>query len=161
MYVLYIVLFCFFKPTESFGISLFIVFVYVHKLICTSVCVYSRSILMCLCLSSCLPGDTEWLPGQELPLSPWDLVRKPLSQCITIRLKGTNLATRVCACFAAPAAKTRITSTTADNKWHLVDEKGFTNQFGGICSVGRDDLPAEPHHMKDHLSLLSCNLTKE
>lgn len=38
-------------------------------------------------------GDTEWLPGQELPSSPWDLVRKPLSQCITIRLKGTNLAT--------------------------------------------------------------------
>uniref|UniRef100_A0A3P8T2A8 Cortactin-binding protein 2 n=1 Tax=Amphiprion percula TaxID=161767 RepID=A0A3P8T2A8_AMPPE len=31
--------------------------------------------------------DTEWLPSQELPLSPWDLVRKPLSQCITIRLK--------------------------------------------------------------------------
>uniref|UniRef100_A0A3B3UJ44 Cortactin-binding protein 2 n=1 Tax=Poecilia latipinna TaxID=48699 RepID=A0A3B3UJ44_9TELE len=31
--------------------------------------------------------DTEWLPGQELSLSPWDLVRKPLSQCITIRLK--------------------------------------------------------------------------
>uniref|UniRef100_A0A3B3VQ00 Cortactin-binding protein 2 n=1 Tax=Poecilia latipinna TaxID=48699 RepID=A0A3B3VQ00_9TELE len=30
--------------------------------------------------SLCLPGDTEWLPGQELSLSPWDLVRKPLSQ---------------------------------------------------------------------------------
>ncbi|XP_044048755.1 cortactin-binding protein 2 [Siniperca chuatsi] len=35
-------------------------------------------------------GDTEWLPGQELPLSPWDLVRKPLSQCITIRLKDLS-----------------------------------------------------------------------
>ncbi|XP_027869519.1 cortactin-binding protein 2 isoform X4 [Xiphophorus couchianus] len=35
-------------------------------------------------------GDTEWLPGQELPLSPWDLVRKPLSQFITIRLKGLS-----------------------------------------------------------------------
>lgn len=35
-----------------------------------------------------LPGDTEWLPGQELPLAPWDLVRKPLSQRITIRIKG-------------------------------------------------------------------------
>uniref|UniRef100_A0A3Q1ETH7 Cortactin-binding protein 2 n=1 Tax=Acanthochromis polyacanthus TaxID=80966 RepID=A0A3Q1ETH7_9TELE len=31
--------------------------------------------------------ETEWLPSQELPLSPWDLIRKPLSQCITIRLK--------------------------------------------------------------------------
>ncbi|PWA30412.1 hypothetical protein CCH79_00017662 [Gambusia affinis] len=41
-------------------------------------------------ISSILIGDTEWLPGQELPLSPWDLVRKPLSQCITIRLKGLS-----------------------------------------------------------------------
>ncbi|XP_026167012.1 cortactin-binding protein 2 [Mastacembelus armatus] len=41
-------------------------------------------------ISSFLIGDTEWLPGQELPLSPWDLVRKPLSQCITIRLKGLS-----------------------------------------------------------------------
>ncbi|XP_061576915.1 cortactin-binding protein 2 [Cololabis saira] len=39
-------------------------------------------------IASILIGDTQWLPGQELPLSPWDLVRKPLSQCITIRLKG-------------------------------------------------------------------------
>lgn len=39
-------------------------------------------------ISSILIGDTEWLPGQDLPLSPWDLVRKPLTQCITIRLKG-------------------------------------------------------------------------
>ncbi|XP_054878696.1 cortactin-binding protein 2 isoform X2 [Poeciliopsis prolifica] len=41
-------------------------------------------------ISSILIGDTEWLPGQELPLSPWDLVRKPLSQFITIRLKGLS-----------------------------------------------------------------------
>ncbi|XP_040894555.1 cortactin-binding protein 2 [Toxotes jaculatrix] len=41
-------------------------------------------------IASILIGDTEWLPGQELPLSPWDLVRKPLSQCITIRLKGLS-----------------------------------------------------------------------
>ncbi|KAM4734099.1 cortactin-binding protein 2 isoform 3-T3 [Anableps anableps] len=39
-------------------------------------------------ISSILIGDTQWLPGQELPLSPWDLVRKPLSQYITVRLKG-------------------------------------------------------------------------
>ncbi|XP_035011853.1 cortactin-binding protein 2 [Hippoglossus stenolepis] len=41
-------------------------------------------------IASILIGDTEWLPGQELPLSPWDLVRKPLSQCITVRLKGLS-----------------------------------------------------------------------
>ncbi|XP_062276407.1 cortactin-binding protein 2 [Scomber scombrus] len=39
-------------------------------------------------IASILIGDTEWFPGQELPLSPWDLLRKPLSQCVTIRLKG-------------------------------------------------------------------------
>ncbi|MEQ2304599.1 hypothetical protein AMECASPLE_028855, partial [Ameca splendens] len=47
-------------------------------------------------ISSTLIGDTKWLPGQELPVSPWDLVRKPLSQCIKIRLKGTNLAASFC-----------------------------------------------------------------
>lgn len=67
-----------------------------HLHFAQQVCVYSSTILTCLCLWFCPPGDTEWLPGQELSLSPWDLVRKPLSQCITIRLKGTNLATTVC-----------------------------------------------------------------
>ncbi|XP_034031623.1 cortactin-binding protein 2 [Thalassophryne amazonica] len=41
-------------------------------------------------IASILIGGTEWLPGQELPVSPWDLVRKPLSQQITIRLKGLS-----------------------------------------------------------------------
>uniref|UniRef100_A0A4W5RHQ9 Uncharacterized protein n=1 Tax=Hucho hucho TaxID=62062 RepID=A0A4W5RHQ9_9TELE len=41
-------------------------------------------------MASILIGDTVWLPGQELSLSPWDLVRKPLSQHITIRLKGLS-----------------------------------------------------------------------
>ncbi|XP_045076628.1 cortactin-binding protein 2-like [Coregonus clupeaformis] len=41
-------------------------------------------------IASVLIGDTVWLPGQELSLSPWDLIRKPLSQHITIRLKGLS-----------------------------------------------------------------------
>ncbi|KAK1887379.1 Cortactin-binding protein 2, partial [Dissostichus eleginoides] len=41
-------------------------------------------------IASFIIGDTEWLPDQELPLSPWDLVRKPLSQSVTIRLKGLS-----------------------------------------------------------------------
>ncbi|KAK9516224.1 hypothetical protein VZT92_024167 [Zoarces viviparus] len=41
-------------------------------------------------IASILIGDTEWLPDQELPLSPWDLVRKPLGQSITLRLKGLS-----------------------------------------------------------------------
>uniref|UniRef100_A0A3B5L3P8 Cortactin-binding protein 2 n=1 Tax=Xiphophorus couchianus TaxID=32473 RepID=A0A3B5L3P8_9TELE len=45
---------------------------------------------VCISLKSCT-SYTEWLPGQELPLSPWDLVRKPLSQFITILSLGSNV----------------------------------------------------------------------
>ncbi|XP_059420998.1 cortactin-binding protein 2 isoform X2 [Carassius carassius] len=38
-------------------------------------------------------GDAVWLPGQKLPQSPWDLIRKRLSQRITIRLKGLSECT--------------------------------------------------------------------
>ncbi|KAK5927474.1 hypothetical protein CgunFtcFv8_012628 [Champsocephalus gunnari] len=41
-------------------------------------------------IASFIIGDTAWSPDQELPLSPWDLVRKPLSQSVTIRLKGLS-----------------------------------------------------------------------
>ncbi|XP_077373386.1 cortactin-binding protein 2 [Festucalex cinctus] len=41
-------------------------------------------------ISSILIGGSEWQPGQELPVSPWDLVRKPLCQVITVRLKGLS-----------------------------------------------------------------------
>ncbi|XP_016143361.1 cortactin-binding protein 2-like [Sinocyclocheilus grahami] len=39
-------------------------------------------------MASVVIGDAVWLPGQELPQSPWDLVRKRLSRRITIHLKG-------------------------------------------------------------------------
>ncbi|KAK3549236.1 hypothetical protein QTP70_034233 [Hemibagrus guttatus] len=35
-------------------------------------------------------GDAVWLPGQELAQSPWDLIRKRLSQRISIHLKGLS-----------------------------------------------------------------------
>ncbi|CAL8376230.1 unnamed protein product [Arctogadus glacialis] len=41
-------------------------------------------------ISSVLIGDTVWMPGQDLSPSPWDLVRKPHSHRITIRLKGLS-----------------------------------------------------------------------
>ncbi|KTG41077.1 hypothetical protein cypCar_00023205 [Cyprinus carpio] len=47
--------------------------------------------LLSLCV--CISGDAVWLPGQELPQSPWDLVRKRLSQRITIHLKGLSECT--------------------------------------------------------------------
>ncbi|XP_051579643.1 cortactin-binding protein 2 [Myxocyprinus asiaticus] len=41
-------------------------------------------------MASVIIGDAIWLPGQELAQSPWDLVRKRLSQRITIHLKGLS-----------------------------------------------------------------------
>ncbi|XP_061780632.1 cortactin-binding protein 2 isoform X1 [Nerophis lumbriciformis] len=41
-------------------------------------------------IHSVLIGGTEWRLGQDLPVPPWDLVRKPLSQVITVRLKGLS-----------------------------------------------------------------------
>ncbi|XP_056621623.1 cortactin-binding protein 2 [Triplophysa dalaica] len=41
-------------------------------------------------VASVVIGDAVWLLGQELPQSPWDLVRKRLSQRITIHLKGLS-----------------------------------------------------------------------
>nr|XP_057930598.1 cortactin-binding protein 2 isoform X2 [Doryrhamphus excisus] len=41
-------------------------------------------------IASILIGGTEWQPGQELPVLPWDLVRKPHCQVITVRLKGLS-----------------------------------------------------------------------
>ncbi|XP_051512702.1 cortactin-binding protein 2-like isoform X2 [Myxocyprinus asiaticus] len=41
-------------------------------------------------MASVIIGDAVWLRGQELHQSPWDLVRKRLSQHITIHLKGLS-----------------------------------------------------------------------
>ncbi|XP_061679095.1 cortactin-binding protein 2 isoform X2 [Syngnathoides biaculeatus] len=41
-------------------------------------------------ISSVQIGGSEWRLGQELPVSPWDLVRKPLCQVITVQLKGLS-----------------------------------------------------------------------
>ncbi|XP_051726214.1 cortactin-binding protein 2 [Ctenopharyngodon idella] len=44
-------------------------------------------------MASVIIGDAVWLPGQELAQSPWDLIRKRLSQRITIHLKGLSECT--------------------------------------------------------------------
>ncbi|XP_062403161.1 cortactin-binding protein 2 isoform X1 [Sardina pilchardus] len=41
-------------------------------------------------MASVTIGDTIWFPGEDLALSPWDLIRKRLSQRITIRLRGLS-----------------------------------------------------------------------
>ncbi|KPP66245.1 cortactin-binding protein 2-like, partial [Scleropages formosus] len=43
-------------------------------------------------ISSVFVGETLWFPGQELSQSPWDLIRKPHSQQVTVRLKGLQEA---------------------------------------------------------------------
>jgi len=51
---------------------------------------YKRTCTVHLANLSLFPcsGDAVWLPGEELAQSPWDLIRKRLSQRITIHLKG-------------------------------------------------------------------------
>ncbi|XP_039539793.1 cortactin-binding protein 2 [Pimephales promelas] len=44
-------------------------------------------------MASVIIGDAVWLPGEELAQSPWDLIRKRLSQRITIHLKGLSECT--------------------------------------------------------------------
>ncbi|XP_028304759.1 cortactin-binding protein 2 isoform X2 [Gouania willdenowi] len=41
-------------------------------------------------ITSICIGDTECVSGQEPPLSPWDLLRKPFGQGISVRLKGLS-----------------------------------------------------------------------
>lgn len=41
-------------------------------------------------IASVIIGDAVWMAGQDLAQSPWDFVRKRLSQRITIRLKGLS-----------------------------------------------------------------------
>ncbi|KAM9808246.1 cortactin-binding protein 2 [Neosynchiropus ocellatus] len=41
-------------------------------------------------IASVVIGDTVWQPSQELACSPWDLVRKPHCQQMTVRLKGLS-----------------------------------------------------------------------
>lgn len=70
-----------------------------------------------------LPGDTAWLPGQELPVSPWDLVRKPLSQSITIRLKGnkktTNWQTECVLSSMEPTPDSELPSLVTSGIWWI------------------------------------------
>ncbi|KAM4554337.1 cortactin-binding protein 2 isoform 2-T2 [Fundulus diaphanus] len=81
-------------------------------------------------ISSTLIGDTEWLPGQELPLSPWDLVRKPLSQCITIRLKGLHES-----CLDELALESLLPLPLLHNCVRLVEQYGnlFFHGLEGSC----------------------------
>ncbi|CAL8263686.1 unnamed protein product [Merluccius merluccius] len=78
----------------------------------------SRGSVRCSC-ARVLPGDTVWMPGQELSPSPWDLVRKPHSQQITIRLKGLSEM-----CLNEPALESLLPLPLLNNYIRLVEQYG-------------------------------------
>ncbi|XP_077423671.1 cortactin-binding protein 2 [Vanacampus margaritifer] len=79
-------------------------------------------------ISSILIGGSEWRPGQELPVSPWDLVRKPLSQIITVRLKGLSES-----CLDELAVESLFPLPVLLNYVRLVE------QYGSVIFHGLED----------------------
>ncbi|KAM7397191.1 hypothetical protein PAMP_020183 [Pampus punctatissimus] len=118
-------------------------------------------------IASILIGDTEWSPGQELPLSPWDLVRKPLSQSITIRLKGLSES-----CLDELALDSLLPLPLLHNYVRLVEQYGNLIFHGleGSCQEYVANLIARCIKSKQEAGGLGCdvvrveveeNLTKE
>ncbi|XP_029289271.1 cortactin-binding protein 2 [Cottoperca gobio] len=109
------------------------------------------------CVFSCLPGDTEWLPDQELPLSPWDLVRKPLSQRITIRLKGLSES-----CLDESALECLFPLPLLHNYVRLVEQYGnliFHGLEGG-CQEYIANLVARCIKSKQEMGGLGCDVVR-
>lgn len=108
-------------------------------------------------IASILIGDTEWLPGQELPVSPWDLVRKPLSQCITIRLKGLSES-----CLDELALESLFPLPLLHNYVRLVEQYGNLIFHGlqGSCQEYIAGLVAHYIKSKQKAGGLSCDVVR-
>ncbi|XP_042351844.1 LOW QUALITY PROTEIN: cortactin-binding protein 2 [Plectropomus leopardus] len=108
-------------------------------------------------IASILIGDTEWLPNQELPLSPWDLVRKPLSQCITIRLKGLSES-----CLDELALEYLFPLPLLHNYVRLVEQYGNLIFHGleGSCQEYIANLVAHCIKSKQEAGRLSCDVVR-
>ncbi|XP_073327435.1 cortactin-binding protein 2 isoform X2 [Pagrus major] len=108
-------------------------------------------------IASILIGDTEWLPGQELPLSPWDLVRKPLSQCITIRLKGLSES-----CLDELALEYLFPLPLLHNCVRLVEQYGNLIFHGlqGSCQEYIANLVARCIKSKQEAGGLGCDVVR-
>ncbi|XP_010737461.3 cortactin-binding protein 2 [Larimichthys crocea] len=108
-------------------------------------------------IASILIGDTEWLPGQELPLSPWDLVRKPLSQCITIRLKGLSES-----CLDELALEYLFPLPLLHNYVRLVEQYGNLIFHGleGSCQEYIANLVARCIKSKQEMGGLGCDVVR-
>ncbi|XP_060891945.1 cortactin-binding protein 2 [Labrus mixtus] len=108
-------------------------------------------------IASILIGDTEWLPGQELPFSPWDLLRKPLSQCITIRLKGLSES-----CLDELALEYLFPLPLLHNYVRLVEQYGNLIFHGleGSCQEYIANLVAHCIKSKQEAAGLGCDVVR-
>ncbi|KAM6937001.1 cortactin-binding protein 2 [Xenentodon cancila] len=108
-------------------------------------------------IASILIGDTEWLPGQELLLSPWDLVRKPLSQCITIRLKGLSES-----CLDDLARESLLPLPFLQNCVRLVEQYGNLIFHGpeGSCQEYIANLVARCIKSKQEAGGVCCDVVR-
>ncbi|XP_047452236.1 cortactin-binding protein 2 [Mugil cephalus] len=108
-------------------------------------------------ISSILIGDTEWVPGQELPLSPWDLVRKPLSQCITIRLKDLSES-----CLDESALESLFPLPLLHNCVRLVEQYGNLIFHGleGSCQEYIANMVAQCIKSKQEAAGLGCDVVR-
>ncbi|XP_041852606.1 cortactin-binding protein 2 isoform X2 [Melanotaenia boesemani] len=108
-------------------------------------------------IASVLIGDTEWLPGQELSLSPWDLVRKPFGQCITIRLKGLSES-----CLDELALESLFPLPLLHNCVRLVEQYGNLIFHGleGSCQEYIANLVARCIKCKQEAGGISCDVVR-
>ncbi|KAF1386419.1 hypothetical protein PFLUV_G00094630 [Perca fluviatilis] len=108
-------------------------------------------------IASILIGDAEWLPDQELPLSPWDLVRKPLSQCITIRLKGLSES-----CLDELALEYLFPLPLLHNYVRLVEQYGnlIFQGLEGSCQEHIANLVARCIKSKQETGGLGCDVVR-
>ncbi|KAK5866871.1 hypothetical protein PBY51_011410 [Eleginops maclovinus] len=108
-------------------------------------------------IASFIIGDTEWLPDQELPLSPWDLVRKPLSQSVTIRLKGLSES-----CLDESALESLFPLPLLHNYVRLVEQYGNLIFHGleGSCLEFIANLVARCIKSKQEMGGLGCDVVR-
>uniref|UniRef100_A0A1A8D5H2 Cortactin-binding protein 2 n=4 Tax=Nothobranchius kadleci TaxID=1051664 RepID=A0A1A8D5H2_NOTKA len=108
-------------------------------------------------ISSFCIGDTVWLPGQELSLSPWDLVRKPHSQFVTIRLKGLRES-----CLDELALESLLPLPLLHNCVRLVEQYGSLIFHGleGSCQEFLAGLVACCIKSKQEAGGISCDVVR-
>ncbi|CAJ1056086.1 cortactin-binding protein 2 [Xyrichtys novacula] len=108
-------------------------------------------------ITSFLIGDTVWLPGQELPFSPWDLIRKPLSQSIAIRLKGLSES-----CLDESALEYLFPLPLLHNYVRLVEQYGNLIFHGleGSCQEYIANLVAHCIKSKQEAAGLGCDVVR-